>query len=152
MAKMRALKDIVYVGTQLSLFILYVIPLNLTPLHLKFIIKISGLILGLIGLLIVLVAILQLNKTLSPFPTPKESGTLIQTGLYKYIRHPIYSGIILTTIGFGHFDESIWKIGIGFSLWVLFFFKSKYEEQLLLARFSGYKKYMEKTYKFFPFI
>jgi len=118
----------------------------------KIIIKDLGLTAGLSGLLIVLIAILQLNKSLSPFPTPKRSGILIQSGLYKYIRHPIYSGIILAAIALGVFDESIWKIGIGFLLWVLFFFKSRYEEQLLLTRFTGYKMYIENAYRFFPFI
>ena len=152
MSKMPVLKDIAYVGIQLSLFVLYIIPFHLFSINLYSLAKLAGLLIGLSGLLLVLVAILQLNKSLSPFPTPKEGGTLIQTGLYKYIRHPIYSGIILTTIGFGIFDESIWKMGIGFLLWILFYFKSKYEEQLLLARFTGYKMYAENSYRFFPFM
>lgn len=80
-------------------------------------------------------AILQLNKNLTPFPTPKEDGTLIQNGVYKFIRHPIYTGIILIAIGFGLFHQSLWEIFIGIVLWVLFYFKSSYEENYSQSTF-----------------
>jgi protein-S-isoprenylcysteine O-methyltransferase Ste14 len=63
-----------------------------------------------LGLIILLVALLQVNKNLTPFPTQLSEGTHIKTGLYKLVRHPIYSGIILAAIGFGLFQESFWKI------------------------------------------
>jgi protein-S-isoprenylcysteine O-methyltransferase Ste14 len=111
----------------------------------------TSLLVAISGILIIVVAILQLNKNLTPFPSPKENGTLIQTGLYKFVRHPIYSGIILSSIGYGISRGSIWKIGIGMALWVLFFFKSKYEERLLSRHFEEYETYMKKTGRFFPF-
>lgn len=80
---------------------------------------------AIVGFFTIVIAILQLNKKLTPFPTPLKDGTLINTGLYKLVRHPIYSGIILTAIGFGLFQESFWKIGVALILWILFYFKSK---------------------------
>ena len=102
------------------------------------------------GLLIVLLALLQLNKSLSPFPTPKEEGKLVEHGLYKFVRHPIYSGIILATISFGLFQGSVWKIVVGIACWVLFYFKSAYEELLLDRRYENYKMYSKRTGRFFP--
>lgn len=149
--KLPSSKDITFVGLQVLLFVIYFTPLFDLSFQLPIYLKYTILMVAVAGLLIIIVAILQLNKNLTPFPTPKESGTLIQTGLYKYIRHPVYSGIILAAIGFGLFHGSIWKISIGLSLWVLFYFKSVYEEKLLSKHFPGYEAYRKTTGRFFPF-
>lgn len=149
--KKTATKDIVFVSIQLVLFIAFVFPIFEHSFHLNNIFKYTAIVFAAIGLFAIALAILQLNKNLTPFPTPKENGTLIQTGLYKFVRHPIYSGIILTALGFGFYDGSFWKIAVGFSLWILFYFKSKYEERLLTNQFSDYKEYKKNTGRFFPF-
>jgi protein-S-isoprenylcysteine O-methyltransferase Ste14 len=145
-------KDLMFVSIQLLLFIVYFIPLF--PINFRIFepFKYIGLVIAILGLIILLVALLQLNKNLTPFPTPLSDGTLIKTGLYKLVRHPIYSGIILAAIGFGLFQESFWKIGVGLSLLILFYFKSKYEETLLLKQYPDYKSYSNSTKRFFPFI
>ena len=145
-------KDLMFVSIQLLLFIVYFIPAFSLDFKIFEPFKYIGLVIAILGLIIVLVALLQLNKNLTPFPTPLSDGTLIKTGLYKLVRHPIYSGIILAAIGFGIFQESFWKIGIGLSLWILFYFKSKYEETLLLKRYPDYKSYSKTAKRFFPFI
>ena len=145
-------KDKIFVGGQFLLFILYLIPLSPWPFYIDVYWRYFALLMSIVGLLIILISILQLNTNLSPFPTPVDSSTLIQTGLYKYIRHPIYSGIILAAIGVGVFYMSLWKIAVGSALWVLFSFKSRYEETLLQAKFQEYTKYMQATTRFFPFI
>jgi protein-S-isoprenylcysteine O-methyltransferase Ste14 len=150
--KKVAVKDFVFVSLQVLLFIAFVFPIVEYSFEPNYILKYAALAIAIIGLLVIAVAILQLNKNLTPFPTPKENGTLIQTGLYKFVRHPIYSGIILTTLGFGFYDGSWWKIVIGFALWFLFFFKSKYEETLLTNQFDDYKNYKKITGRFFPFL
>ena len=44
------------------------------------------------GLSLMALAALQLNRNLSPFPSPKKKSRLITSGAYKYVRHPIYTG------------------------------------------------------------
>lgn len=147
--KKPASKDLLFVGTQIMLFAVYLIPIEFHQLHIADLLKSIGLIVAIAGLGVIGLAIVQLNDNLTPFPTPKEKGVLVQTGLYKYIRHPIYTGIILFALGWGVFDESIWKISIGMLLWVLFYFKSSYEETLLMNKFEAYKAYRETTGRFF---
>lgn len=141
-----------YVSIQLLLFALYFI----SPWEISFlpgsILKYSALLIMFSGISTILIAIIQLNKNLTPFPTPKANGTLLQTGLYKFVRHPIYSGIFLTALGYGMLDGSVWKICIGFGLLILFHFKSKYEENLLLRKFPYYVVYKMKTGRFFPYL
>jgi protein-S-isoprenylcysteine O-methyltransferase Ste14 len=147
--KLPAPKDVAFVSTQLVLFVLYLIPLFHFSFQMPMFFKILAFIIAVVGLLVIGVAILQLNKNLTPFPSPKENSELIQTGLYQFVRHPIYSGIILTTLGFGFYQGSTWKICIGIALWLLFFFKSQYEETLLVQKFPEYLNYRKRTRRFF---
>ena len=145
-------KDFIFVSIQLLLFVLYFIPLFDWFIEPYLIVKYISIAFAIIGVIIFFIAIIQLDKNLTPFPTPKSNGTLIQSGLYKYIRHPVYSGIILTSLGFGIYNGIVWRIGIGIMLWILFYFKSIYEEKMLSGRFTEYEEYVKKTNRFFPFL
>jgi protein-S-isoprenylcysteine O-methyltransferase Ste14 len=144
-------KDLWFVGIQILLLCIYLLPV---PIYLPVnnTINSAGLITAAIGLVVVFIAVIQLNKNLTPFPTPKEGGELITTGLYKFIRHPIYTGIILTVYGYSLYMESVWKFFISTNLLVLFHYKSKYEEGLLLRQYEAYKNYIKITGRFFPFL
>ena len=145
-------KDLYYVFTQLNLFFLYVLPIRLSGfLNALTYLKPVGLILGISGAIILVLSLLQLNTNLSPFPSPKKTSSLVQTGLYKFMRHPIYGGIILIGLGFGFYSFSSWKLLITFTLIVFFYFKSRYEEKLLIHKFPEYAEYKKSTGRFFTF-
>lgn len=143
-------KDSVFVILQFILFALYFLSVHFLPFKTPPIINLIAFIIAIFGMLIVLISMWQLNKNLSPFPTPKVNAHLIQHGLYSYIRHPIYTGIMFLTFGFGIYTHSTYKIIIALLLFFLFYFKSKYEEERLLNKFSNYKEYMSTTGRFFP--
>jgi len=143
------LKDYFFVGIQFLLFAIYLFNFELLEFKFPDSLSIPFLIISTIGFLIIAIAILQLNKNLSPFPTPKSNSELIQTGLYKYIRHPIYTGIILMTFGYGFYVNSLFKIFISVALLILFYFKSSYEEKMLQNKFSDYSEYKKTTGRFF---
>ncbi len=143
-------KDVVYVGTQLALFILYAFCNG--SIVVGYELRSVGLGISTAGLLIILTSILQLNKSLSPFPSPKEGGELITTGLYSVVRHPIYLGIIILFSGYSIFSASWIRLVVTVLLALLFDFKSKYEEDLLVQKFSSYKTYQKSTNRIIPFI
>lgn len=143
-------KDYIYVGTQFILFAVYVIPVQAITFASATFVNVVGIILVLVGVLMGLLSVIQLNKNLSPFPTPINGGELIETGLYKYIRHPIYTSILSTLLGYGLYSGSAYKILITVTLLVLFFYKSKYEERKLSLVFNDYPEYMKKTGRFLP--
>lgn len=144
-------KDFLFVAIQFGLFLAYLF--DFKALHMYFLpgfVNNIGLVIALIGTLVLIAALLQLHTNLSPFPSPKSSAQLVQTGLYKYIRHPIYTGILAVALGYGLYIGSGFKILVTIALYVLFYFKSVYEEQQLLAFFTEYKTYKACTGRFLP--
>lgn len=142
-------KDYIFVSLQLLLFIAFVFKVEWS-LELSTEMETFGFILFLLGGILVLISLLQLNKNLSPFPTPKADAALIQTGLYKYIRHPIYTSILILLLGYSIYQNSFYKLMITAVLGVLFYFKSKYEEKQLALKFPEYLVYKNKTGRFLP--
>lgn len=143
-------KDKVYVALQFVLFAAYLFEWNslavLLPVNLRWL----ALMAGIAGVLLILVAFFQLNKNLSPFPSPTKNSELKTGGAFAFSRHPIYSGIILISFGLAIWLGSGYKIIISLLFLVLFYAKSKYEEERLENRFSEYAEYKKTTGRFFP--
>ncbi len=144
-------KDYLFVSIQFFLFLCFILDFDCS-MNLSLEIQKAGLFITVLGGMIIILALLQLNKNLSPFPTPKDTTTLLKNGLYKYMRHPIYTGIILFFTGYSFYKNSFYKLEISLLLVVLFYFKSNYEERRLEQKFPDYKFYKAKTGKFFPWI
>ncbi|MDG2432333.1 isoprenylcysteine carboxylmethyltransferase family protein [Flavobacterium sp.] len=142
------LKDLILVSIQFVLFGFYTIDFDWS-LGFSYFFKTIGLSFSIIGFLIALLAVLQLNKNISPFPTPKENAVLLENGLFKYVRHPIYTGIIFMLMGYSVYQNSIYKLCITGLLMLLFYIKTDYEENQLIKKFPEYIFYKRKTGKFF---
>lgn len=142
-------KDFFLVGIQLVLFVLYTVPVEWSLEFFSWF-KTIGWILAIVGFLVVVLALLQLNSNLSPFPTPKDTAVLIQNGLYAWVRHPIYTGILLLFFGYSIYQASLYKLLITFLLWLLFYFKTQYEELQLQKKFSQYALFKATRGRFFP--
>ncbi len=143
-------KDLFYVGIQFGLFLLFAIietGHNSNPIF-----RYAGLVLSFVGFIILFTSILQLNKNLSPFPSPKNESELVTSGLYSIVRHPIYLGIILLFTGYSCYSSSWYRLAVTLALYILFHFKSEYEEKLLNQKFSEYSEYQKRTNKIIPFI
>lgn len=97
----KTAKDYLFVGIQTLLFFALLGDLDKFQFEAGKTVRVIGGILFFIGFVISATAVLQLNRNLSPFPSPKLGAHLIKNGLYKYIRHPIYSGVLAVGIGLG---------------------------------------------------
>lgn len=144
-------KDRVFVLIQLGLFLLYVLPIELFNGYVWYLfILVAGFLLAVIGFLTLLTAIWQLRYHLSPFPTPLPKGSLVQSGIFQWVRHPIYAGILALTYGWALYTSSYWKLIVATSLYLLFYFKARYEEQLLAKKYPDYPAYSQSTGRFMP--
>ena len=120
-------------------------------------VRIFSLLLFALGVLIIVHSstILIKNAKFSP-PTELKLDpipqNLVTTGLYKYIRHPIYIGVILVYLCYCLLLRAILCILILNPLLVLcLYFKARQEEKDLKNEFDEvYKKYIKKTGMFLP--
>ena len=82
----------------------------------------------------------------------KNNQKLNSSFLYKYIRHPMYLGIILVYISSHTIFTQLFFINL-ISLIVYIEIGSYYEEKTLVEKFGeNYSKYQNSTYKYFPFV
>ncbi|MES2459033.1 MAG: isoprenylcysteine carboxylmethyltransferase family protein [Armatimonadota bacterium] len=103
-----------------------------------------------VGLLLVAAAALNLGNALTPLPSPRQGAALKTGGLYRSMRHPIYTGILVWALGFAVASSGSWHLFV-FTLLCLFFSgKARYEEALLRERFPEYGTYAERTPRFIP--
>jgi protein-S-isoprenylcysteine O-methyltransferase Ste14 len=147
---MPKIKDLVYVTLQFSLILGYFFIPRFLAFELPNYFQIFALILSIFGLFIITLALIQLNKNLTPFPSPKSNSVLIKEGLYRYVRHPIYTGIMMFIFFYAIYTYHLPRLIFAFILYALFYFKSKYEEVMLINKFSEYKIYQKHTGRFFP--
>jgi protein-S-isoprenylcysteine O-methyltransferase Ste14 len=143
-------KDLMFVGIQLLLFTGYVLVPALLNMKVNQITKIAGLALLITGTGIFLAGLYQLRKSLTPFPSVRPDGRLVTNGIYHFIRHPLYTGIIAGLFGYGLYYGNAGKIIIVAMLVVLFYFKSIYEERMLLVAYPDYGQYRRLTGRFLP--
>jgi protein-S-isoprenylcysteine O-methyltransferase Ste14 len=107
---------------------------------------------GLIAALLLLAGILELGKNLTPLPHPKDDGTLVTSGVYGIVRHPIYSGVVFLAIAYSCWQWSLVH-AIGTMLLLLFFdIKARKEELWLKDKFSDYDVYRSQVKKLIPWI
>lgn len=104
--------------------------------------------LGIIG---VLVCAASLRRSLTVVPIPKEDGQLSTTGLYQYVRHPMYSSVLLFALGIALSSGSLIKYLLTLLLYLLFHAKSTYEEKYLKLKYPDYAEYASRIPRFIPF-
>jgi protein-S-isoprenylcysteine O-methyltransferase Ste14 len=112
----------------------------------------AGLTIFVSGLLLLVLAALQLGTSLTPFPAPK-ADEITTTGTFALVRHPMYGGGILIALGWTVVFASV--IGLVWTLVLSLFLdlKSRREEVWLNARYDGYARYCRQTpHRLIPFL
>jgi protein-S-isoprenylcysteine O-methyltransferase Ste14 len=102
------------------------------------------------GLGIVLVAGTALGRGLTATPLPNAHAQLRTTGLYRFVRHPIYSGLLLASAAFTVGTGSVTRLAVLVLLVLLLTMKARWEEVRLARRFDGYAAYAARTPRFVP--
>jgi protein-S-isoprenylcysteine O-methyltransferase Ste14 len=97
-----------------------------------------------------LIAAINLGKNLTPLPCPKDNAQLVQSGLYRYVRHPIYFGVLLAALAWLLIFPSAYILIYAIALFVLFDLKARREEIWLVERFPTYTDYQIKVKKLLP--
>ena len=111
-----------------------------------------GSVILLSGSLLFLSGILRLGANLSALPYPKSESMLVETGPYRIVRHPMYSGAIWIAVGWALVIHSWLAVGTAVVIFFFFDLKSRREEAWLKEKFSGYAAYQQRVHKLVPFI
>jgi protein-S-isoprenylcysteine O-methyltransferase Ste14 len=114
--------------------------------------SIMGVILIPAGILLLATAMIRLGPNLTAVPYPKDDGTLIETGPYRLVRHPIYCGFILIALGWALLVHGWLTVGYAIILLMFFDIKSRREETWLKAKFPAYGDYQRRVRKLIPFV
>lgn len=100
--------------------------------------------------LILASAAVALGSALTASPIPKDDAQLVTTGIYKWIRHPMYTALILIGSGLLLGTFNLFSLLTYASLLMVLIYKSRYEDALLADRHERAKEYQSSTGRFFP--
>jgi protein-S-isoprenylcysteine O-methyltransferase Ste14 len=112
----------------------------------------AGAALCLTGLAFTVIGSIRLGPNLSPFPKPRDDGGLVREGIFSLVRHPIYSGFILLTLGWSLVWSSLAALIGALILLAFFDIKARREERWLETTFAEYAEYRQKVKKLIPFV
>ena len=141
-------KSYLFVIFQVFLFVAFFFIPNVYHFNFPVEMKIPGRILMAAGVLSMIWAGMDLGKNISAFPEPVSNAPLKTGGIYQYVRHPIYTGLILFFAGIAIAQENLTKLLFAGVFIIFFSIKASYEEKQLLKKFPEYRDYMNKTRSF----
>ena len=105
-----------------------------------------------LGILIIIIAFItmffsikDLGRNLSPFPRPINNSNLVTTGIYRFMRHPMYCSLIFISIGVFIIKLSIYYLFLTISLTLIIKFKIALEEKYLMNKFKNYLLYKNEV-------
>jgi len=104
-----------------------------------------GFLIIIIAFIILLVAIKDLGRNLSPFPRPINNSNLVTKGIYRFTRHPMYYSLIFISFGVFITKLSIYYLFLSISLILIIKFKIDLEEQYLKNKFRNYLLYKNEV-------
>lgn len=113
-------------------------------------VELAGWILIALGAAIALLASRDLGGALTPTPEPLAGHELRTDGMYRFARHPIYSGILVATVGIVVRSGSWLVFAIGVAAVVFFNAKAAWEERRLAMVYPDYPAYAERVGRFGP--
>ena len=115
--------------------------------------SLSGLVLLLAGIATGLWAIaLHPKDNFNIRPELKKACCLVTHGLYRYIRHPMYTSVMLMQIGVVLFRPTLAAWAMWFFLVLILYLKAHREEKLWITHDAAYAAYKQRTRYFIPYI
>jgi protein-S-isoprenylcysteine O-methyltransferase Ste14 len=115
---------------------------------------ILGYLVGMLGAVMIGSGIAELRRarSLSALPQPLPDARLVEHGPYRFVRHPIYGGLILGGIGLAVITPWFGTFVSVALLVVVLDLKRRREEAWLTERFPGYAAYRTRTKALLPFL
>jgi protein-S-isoprenylcysteine O-methyltransferase Ste14 len=102
------------------------------------------------GMLLAFAGLVALGRALTAFPHPRAGARLVIRGVYRLVRHPVYTGLLVGALGWALAWLSV--AGVAYSVLLAAFFdrKARREELWLRSRFPEYAAYERRVRRFIP--
>ena len=146
---LKASCEVILVISQFFIIILHFIKLEFIPnieiMRVNTLFSFVGFLIIIIASILMFRAVKDLDSNLSPFPRPKVNGNLVTSGIYRFLRHPMYYSLILISLGFFITKLSLYYLCLTISLAFVIKFKISLEEQYLKKKFKRYSFYKDKV-------
>jgi protein-S-isoprenylcysteine O-methyltransferase Ste14 len=128
---------------------LQILPIAWAPAALR----VVGAALFVLGLAMAMSARVQLGRNwmdVEDFAV-RPGQLLVERGIYRFVRHPIYTGDLLLLLGL-ELALNSWLVLAVAPLAAIVIRRSRIEEALLAERLAGYRAYCARTKRFIPFV
>lgn len=112
--------------------------------------RVLGAVGALVGLVVMALAGTTLGRGLTAVPLPNRHAVLRTGGLYRWVRHPIYSGLLLAAGSLVAATGGGARLVAFAALATLLGVKARWEEGRLARHFAGYRQYARRTPRFVP--
>jgi protein-S-isoprenylcysteine O-methyltransferase Ste14 len=103
-----------------------------------------------VGAGIFLAGAAALGRNLTPFPKPVDGSVLVRQGVFSVMRHPIYTGLMMMSVGWALVWQSAPALVIALGTMPFLDAKTRREEQWLRERFPDYGDYQRRVKRFVP--
>jgi protein-S-isoprenylcysteine O-methyltransferase Ste14 len=114
--------------------------------------QVVGVILLAAGLGFAVWARIYLGRNWGMPMTRKDEPELVMSGPYRFVRHPIYSGLLLAILGTALATNIYWLIALSV-MGLYFVYSARVEERLMTSAFpAAYPSYRAKTKMLIPFL
>ena len=126
-----------------------ILPIATAPAALR----VLGIALFTLGLVVAILGRVQLGHNWADIEAAQvlQGQSVVETGIYRYVRHPIYAGDLLLLIGF-ELSLNSWLVLAVAALVPYVVWRALREERMLSERLPGYDGYQGRTYRFVPFV
>ena len=145
----KAVKICILVGILVQIWLPEIFPIAIDATD----VRIAGVIIYTIGLATALAARFQLGENWANIETGQvlTKQEVVASGIYRYVRHPIYVGDLLLLTGLELALNSWLVLGV-LILASVVMKKAIGEEQMLAAELPGYDAYRDRSKRFIPFV
>ena len=114
--------------------------------------RITGVILLLVAAWCGIAGTVVLGRNLTPFPRPAPNGRIVQHGIYRLIRHPLYTAVFCASIGWALAWQSAPSLASALALGPFFAAKARREERWLREQYPEYADYERRVRRFVPWL
>jgi len=91
-----------------------------------------------------------LGHSRTPFPKPPEHSEFVRRGIYARVRHPLYTSVLLGSLGWALIWQSWPALTVALALIPFFAAKARREERWLREKFPDYADYAQRVPGFIP--